>query len=111
VDGEFDRRPHNPAFKVIYVYSQREGSIDLHFRGSYKAIDPLQGMFAQVILKLEGLPPDPKDERVYRPDQNILAPEYVQRHPGGTGRTGSCGCEHAGENGDHTYYLSQLLLA
>jgi hypothetical protein len=65
VDGEFDRRPHNPAFEVIYVYSQKEGSIDLNFRGSYKSIEPLQGMFAQAILKLDGLPPDPKDERVY----------------------------------------------
>jgi len=65
VDGEFGRRPHNPAFEVIYVYSQKEGSLDLHFRGSYKAIEPLQGMFAQAILKLDELPPDPKDERVY----------------------------------------------
>lgn len=41
VNGEFDRRPHNPAFEVIYVYSQKEGSLDLNFRGSYKAIEPL----------------------------------------------------------------------
>jgi hypothetical protein len=37
----------------------------LHFRGSYKAIEPLQGMFAQAILKLDELLPDPKDKRVY----------------------------------------------
>ena len=65
VNGEFDRRPHNPAFEVIYVYSQKEGSLDLNFRGSYKAIEPLQGMFATAILKLDELPPDPKDERIY----------------------------------------------
>ncbi|MBN1548945.1 MAG: hypothetical protein JW902_20005 [Syntrophaceae bacterium] len=65
VDGEFDRRPHNPAFEVIYVYSQKEGSLDLNFRGSYKAIEPLQGMFATAILKLDTLPPDPKDTRIY----------------------------------------------
>lgn len=65
VDGQFDRRPHNPAFEVIYVYSQQEGSLDLYIRGSYKAIEPLQGMFATAILKLSELPPDPKDERVY----------------------------------------------
>ncbi len=65
VNGEFDRRPHNPAFEVVYVYSKKEGSVDLNFRGSYKAIEPLQGMFATSILKLEELPPDPKDERVY----------------------------------------------
>jgi len=65
VNGEFDRRPHNPAFEVIYVYSQGEGSLDLNFRGSHKAIEPLQGMFASAILKIDELPPDPRDERIY----------------------------------------------
>lgn len=65
VDGEFGRRPHNPAFEVVYVYSQKDGTLDLNFRGTHKAIEPLQGMFTQAILKLDELPPDPKDERVY----------------------------------------------
>jgi hypothetical protein len=65
VDGEFGRRPHNPAFEVVYVYSRKDGTLDLNFRGSYKAIEPLQGMFANAILKLEELPSDPKDQRVY----------------------------------------------
>ena len=65
VNGEFDRRPHNPAFEIVYVYSKKEGSVDLNFRGSYKVIEPLQGMFATAILKLEELPPDPKDKRIY----------------------------------------------
>jgi hypothetical protein len=64
VDGQFGRRPHNPAFEVIFVYSQKEGSLDLNFRGFYKAIEPLQGMFATAILKLPELPPDPKDGRI-----------------------------------------------
>ena len=65
VDGKFDRRPHNPAFEVVYVYSQADGSLDLNYRGAYKAIEPLQGIFATTILKLDQLPPDPKDERIY----------------------------------------------
>jgi hypothetical protein len=65
VNGVFDPRPHNPAFEVVYVYSQKEGTLDLNFRGSHKAVEPLQGMFVQAILKLDELPPDPKDERVY----------------------------------------------
>ena len=60
VNGEFAHRPHNPAFEVIFVYSEKEGSLDLHFRGSYKAVEPLQSMFATSILKLDELPPDPK---------------------------------------------------
>ena len=70
VNGDFARRPHNPAFEVVYVYNKNEGTLDLNFRGSYKAIEPLQGMFAEAILKLDELPPDPEDERVY--DLNLL---------------------------------------
>ena len=47
VNGQFGIRPHNPAFEVIFVYSQSEGSLDLNLRGSYKAIEPLQTMFAR----------------------------------------------------------------
>lgn len=65
VDGEFGRRPHNPAFEIIFVFSSKDGSLDLNHRGSKKAIEPLQTMFANTILKLEELPPDPKDSRVY----------------------------------------------
>lgn len=49
----------NPAFGVIF-YSQKEGSLDLNFRGSYKALEPLQSMFATAILKLDELPPNRK---------------------------------------------------
>lgn len=65
VDGEFGRRPHNPAFEVIYVYSQKDGALDLNFRGSHKAIEPLQAIFVTAILKLDELPADPKDARIY----------------------------------------------
>lgn len=76
VDGNFARRPHNPAFEVVYVYSEKEGSLDLNFRGSSKAIEPLQGMFATAILKLPELPPDPKDGRIY--DLNPLRERTFQ---------------------------------
>jgi hypothetical protein len=65
VDGVFNPRPHNPAIEVVFVYSQKEGSLDLNFRGSNKAIEALQGIFATAILKIDEIPPDPKDQRVY----------------------------------------------
>jgi len=65
VEGELNRRPHNPAFEVIYVYSQKDGTLDLNFRGLPKAIEALQGMFATAILKLPELPPEEDDKRVY----------------------------------------------
>ena len=71
VDGSFRPRAHNPAFEVVYVDSQEEGTLDLNFPGSHGPIEPLQGMFVQAILKEEELPPDPKDTRVY--DLNPLS--------------------------------------
>ena len=65
VEGEFAPRPHNPAFEVIYVYSQKDGTLDLNCRGANKAIEPLQVMFATAILGLPELPPDPDDTRIY----------------------------------------------
>ena len=58
-------RPPPAQFEVIYVYSQKDGSLDLNFRGAHKAMEPLQAMFATAILKLPELPADPKDGRIY----------------------------------------------
>jgi len=65
VGNEFKPRPHNPAFEIIFVYSEKEGSLDLHYRGNRKAVKPLQSFFCEAILKQEELPPDEKDTRVY----------------------------------------------
>lgn len=65
VDGEFSPRPHNPAFEIVFVYSQAQGSLDISYRGVKKTVEAMQGIFAQAILKLDALPADPKDARVY----------------------------------------------
>ena len=65
VDGQFGQRPHHPAFEVIYVYAEPEGTLDLNFRGARTAVEPLQSLFAATILKQPALPPDPADDRVY----------------------------------------------
>jgi len=64
-EGEFKRRPHNPAFEVVFVYSEKDGTLDLNYHGSRETVEPLQGMFATAILSLLELPPDPGDSRVY----------------------------------------------
>jgi hypothetical protein len=64
VDGVFNSRPHNPAIEVVF-YSQKEGLLDLNFRGSNKANEALKGMFATAILKLDEMPPDLEDQQVY----------------------------------------------
>ncbi|HZQ00789.1 MAG TPA: hypothetical protein VE999_02100 [Gemmataceae bacterium] len=65
VNGEFSRRPHNPAFEVMYVWSEKEGVLDFHYRGGIAAVEPLQALFAKHVLKLDKLPPNPRDGRVY----------------------------------------------
>ena len=65
VDGTLGLRPHRPAFEVVFVYSQREGSLDLSCPGPYRAVRPLQEMFAKAILKLDRLPDGPGDTQVY----------------------------------------------
>jgi hypothetical protein len=64
VGKEFKRRPHHPAFEIIFVYSQNDGTLDIYLTGDRKPVPDLQGIFAGTILKAE-LGPDKKDERVY----------------------------------------------
>ncbi len=64
-DGERKVRPHNPAFDLVFVYSQADGTLELNCRGATKADEALQGLFAQAILGLDALPPDAKSKEVY----------------------------------------------
>ena len=64
VGKEFKRRPHHPAFEIIFVYSQNEGTLDIYLTGDRKPVPDLQAIFADAILKAE-MGPDEKDERVY----------------------------------------------
>lgn len=70
MEGQLQPKSHNPAFEIVFIYSQKDGTLDLHIHGSYQAVKPLQEMFAIAILKLEKLPPESKDSRVY--DLNSL---------------------------------------
>ena len=64
-DGEFIGRRRCPAFEVVFVYSQQEGAVDLSFPGPYRAVEPLQQMFAKAILGLDRLASDPAGPPVY----------------------------------------------
>ena len=65
VKGKFGRRPHNPAFEIVFVYSPLNGTLDLNYRGNPKAVEHLQWLFATLILKLDEAPENPKDRRIY----------------------------------------------
>jgi hypothetical protein len=61
---DFIRRPRHPAFEIIFVYSQNDGTLEIYLSGDRKPVPDLQAIFADTILKAE-LGPDEKDERVY----------------------------------------------
>ena len=56
---------HHPAFEIIFVYCELEGSLDIYAPRNTKAVAELQVMFANNILKLETLPEGGIDKRVY----------------------------------------------
>jgi hypothetical protein len=75
VGKEFKRRPRHPAFEIIFVYSQNEGTLDIYLTGDRRPVPDLQEIFADTILNAE-LGPDEKDERVY--DLNPLRSRRFQ---------------------------------
>ena len=56
---------HHPAFEIIFVYCEAEGSLDIYAPGNSKAVQELQRAFAKAILKLDTLPDGSIDKRVY----------------------------------------------
>ncbi|MBQ0789199.1 MAG: hypothetical protein KBT50_01170 [Cycloclasticus sp.] len=56
---------HHPAFEIIFVYSESEGSLDIYAPKNTKAVPELQRHFAKTILKLESLKDGSIDQRVY----------------------------------------------
>ena len=53
IDNTFERPPRTPAFEVIYVYSQTDGTLEVFLRGNKKPITDLQKIFAEKILETE----------------------------------------------------------
>jgi hypothetical protein len=72
---DFIRRPRHPAFEIIFVYSQNDGTLEIYLSGDRKPVPDLQAIFADAILKAE-LGQDEKDERVY--DLNPLRSRRFQ---------------------------------
>ncbi len=65
VGGTLKSQAHHPAFEIIFVYCEAEGSLDIYAPKNSKAIADLQAMFAKHILKLETLAKGVIDKRVY----------------------------------------------
>lgn len=55
VSDKLKTRAYHPAFEIIFVYCQDEGSLDIYAPKNTKAVPELQKMFMQAILKLNDL--------------------------------------------------------
>ena len=71
VSRSLTSRARHPAFEIIFVYCEQEGSLDIYAPKNTKAVPELQRIFAKTILYLETLADATIDKRVY--DLNPLA--------------------------------------
>lgn len=62
---ELALQSRHPPFEIVFVWDAKDGRLELHLTGDKRAVEPLQGIFAETILKCEELPADPADSRVY----------------------------------------------
>ena len=65
VSNSLKSRARHPAFEIIFVYCEQEGSLDIYAPKNTKAVPELQKIFAKTILHLETLPDGTIDGRVY----------------------------------------------
>jgi hypothetical protein len=65
VSNKLKTLAHHPAFEIIFVYCEEEGSLDIYAPRNTKAVPELQRLFARTILKLETLEDGEVDNRVY----------------------------------------------
>lgn len=73
-----------PAFEIVFVYCQDEGSLDIYAPRNTASVDTLQRLFAENILRFDGLPKVPSDAPFYSLD--VLADrDFVYKYPADCG--------------------------
>jgi hypothetical protein len=76
--GEMTKRPHRPAFEVIFVHDDRQRTLSIWHDGKRERIVDLQLAFAKAVLGRAIPRESPADDRVY--DLNVfLDPDFVFR--------------------------------
>jgi hypothetical protein len=70
IDGKLDRRPRNPTYEVIFIYSKEEGKLDTYSKGGKREVPDLEVIFADIILGHKKLEPKVDDNRIY--DLDVL---------------------------------------
>lgn len=68
VSNALKTRARHPAFEIIFVYCESEGSLDIYAPKNTKAVPELEKIFARTILKLDTIKDGTIDKRVYNLD-------------------------------------------
>jgi hypothetical protein len=74
--GEMTRRPHNPAFEIIFIHNDEEQTLSIWHEGSIDRVKDLQVMFADAVLRKQISRNSPQDNRVYDLDE-LLDPAFT----------------------------------
>jgi hypothetical protein len=80
VRNSLSSRARHPAFEIIFVYTQTEGSLDIYAPRNTKAVPHLQQIFADTILGLNNLDEFGGDKRVYELDA-LADRDFVFKYP------------------------------
>jgi hypothetical protein len=63
--GKMTKRPYNPAFEIVIVHNDSEGTLSIWHQGPKNRVKDLQQAFANAVLKQEIPWDNPPDDRVY----------------------------------------------
>lgn len=89
VRNSLSNRARHPAFEIIFVYTQVEGSLDIYAPRNTKSVPRLQQIFADTILGFDELEEFEGDNRVYALD-TLADRDFVFKYPV------DCGIEEVG---------------
>jgi hypothetical protein len=82
--NKLKNRSHHPAFEIIFVYSQAEGSLDIYAPRNTKAVRDLQHIFTETILQFDKLDQFAGDKRIYVLDA-LADRDFIFNYPSNSG--------------------------
>lgn len=82
--NKLKNRSRHPAFEIIFVYTQAEGSLDIYAPRNTKAVQDLQHIFTETILQFNELDHFSGDKRVYVLDA-LADRDFVFNYPSNSG--------------------------
>jgi hypothetical protein len=80
IRNQLSNRSRHPAFEIIFVYTQVEGSLDIYAPRNTKSVPKLQQIFADTILEIDTLDVFGGDNRVYALDA-LANRDFVFKYP------------------------------